>query len=78
MEKQFNAGKKEYVLEYQVGGVQWESKTKGSLHVYEKVDTVESNGKNKVEEVRYEYTIVFQNGRYYLSDRLKPDAEEDY
>ena len=71
VEKLYSEGKKEYVLEYRVVDIDWETDRKGTLILYEKVDTVESSGKNSIAEVTYEYKVEYVNGRYVMSDRLK-------
>ncbi len=71
VEKLYSQGTKEYVLSYRVDEMDWESNQKGTMVVYEKVDTVDSKGKSTIAEVNYEYTIEYVNGRYVLSDRSK-------
>ncbi len=71
VEKLYSKGEKEYVLSCQVEDIDWINKQKGTLILYEMVDTIDSAGKSSIAEVTYEYKIEYVNGRYVLSDRLK-------
>ena len=69
--KLHSEGTKEYVLDCRIEEFEWNSNTKGSLVLYEKIDTVDSEGESTITEVTYRYTIEYVNGRYVLSDRTK-------